>query len=149
MKDARWCMTSSRPSTSQPRSVPALIAAIFTSLTVTLALRGVSLAFTRDEAPVSSAAATGALDSTPSAPIAESGTKTVPAATAEEPAAGIANGAPSLRRCRHFFRGAASGYTGVAPESSQVVNYEANQQMPLNVQRLHSLQEFMKEGGNA
>ena len=96
MKDARWCMTSSRPSTSQPRSVPALIAAIFTALTVTLALRGVSLAFTRDEAPVSSAAATGALDSTPSAPIAESGTKTVPAATAEEPAAGIANGAPSL-----------------------------------------------------
>jgi hypothetical protein len=39
--------------------------------------------------------------------------------------------------------------TGVAPESSQIVNYEANQQMPLNEPQLHSLQEFMNEGVNA
>ena len=38
--------------------------------------------------------------------------------------------------------------TGVAPESSQIVNYEANQQMPLNEPQLHSLQEFMNEGVN-
>lgn len=37
--------------------------------------------------------------------------------------------------------------TGV-PSSSQVVNYEANQQMPLNEPQLHSLQEFMNEGVN-
>jgi PDZ domain len=35
-----------------------------------------------------------------------------------------------------------------APQSSQVVNYEANQQMPLNEPQLHSLQEFMNEGVN-
>jgi hypothetical protein len=38
--------------------------------------------------------------------------------------------------------------TGVAPESPQVVNYEANQQMPLNESQLHSLQEFTNEGVN-
>jgi S1-C subfamily serine protease len=36
----------------------------------------------------------------------------------------------------------------IAPESSQIVNYEANQQMPLNEPQLHSLQEFMNEGVN-
>jgi hypothetical protein len=35
-----------------------------------------------------------------------------------------------------------------ASQSSQVVNYEANQQMPLNEPQLHSLQEFMNEGVN-
>lgn len=35
------------------------------------------------------------------------------------------------------------------PENaSQVVNYEENQQMPLNEPQLHSLQEFMNEGAN-
>jgi S1-C subfamily serine protease len=39
--------------------------------------------------------------------------------------------------------------TGAAPSpGSQVVNYEANQQMPLNEPQLHSLQEFMNEGVN-
>jgi len=38
--------------------------------------------------------------------------------------------------------------TGVASQGSQVVNYEANQQMPLNEPQLHSLQEFMNEGVN-
>ncbi len=33
-------------------------------------------------------------------------------------------------------------------QGSQVVNYEANQQMPLNEPQLHSLQEFMNEGVN-
>src|ERR1700736_3729335 len=36
----------------------------------------------------------------------------------------------------------------VSPESSQIINYEANQQMPLNEPQLHSLQEFMNEGVN-
>jgi hypothetical protein len=150
MKDARWRTTFSRLSTSQPRSVRILSAAIFTALTVTLALGAVSLAFAQDKPPVSSAAATGALGSVPSAPIPESGTGTAPAAsTAEEPAPGITNGAPSLvGAVTSSARQQAAGI-GVAPESSQVVNYEANQQMPLNVQRLHSLQEFMKEGVNA
>jgi len=144
--------TFSRHSTSQPRSVRVLSAAIFTALTVTLALGAVSLAFAQEKPPVSSAAATGALGSVPSAPIQESGTGTAPAAsTAEQPAAGIANGAPSLVGAvtSSARQQAATAGIGVAPESSQVVNYEANQQMPLNVQRLHSLQEFMKEGVNA
>jgi S1-C subfamily serine protease len=38
--------------------------------------------------------------------------------------------------------------TGPAFQGSQVVNYEANQQMPLNEPQLHSLQEFMNEGVN-
>jgi PDZ domain len=144
--------TFSRHSTSQPRSVRVLSAAIFTALTVTLALGAVSLAFAQEKPPVSSAAAKGALGSVPSAPIPESGTGTAPAAsTAEEPAAGIANGATSLVGAvtSSAREQAATAGIGVAPESSQVVNYEANQQMPLNVQRLHSLQEFMKEGVNA
>jgi len=33
-------------------------------------------------------------------------------------------------------------------QGSQVINYEANQQMPLNEPQLHSLQEFMNEGVN-
>ena len=33
-------------------------------------------------------------------------------------------------------------------DASQVVNYEENQQMPLNEPQLHSLQEFMNEGSN-
>ena len=37
---------------------------------------------------------------------------------------------------------------GAGSSSSQVVNYEANQQMPLNEPQLHSLQEFMNEGTN-
>jgi hypothetical protein len=37
---------------------------------------------------------------------------------------------------------------GAASPGSQVVNYEANQQMPLNEPQLHSLQEFMNEGVN-
>src|SRR5713226_9423404 len=37
---------------------------------------------------------------------------------------------------------------GLPPRDSQVVNYEANQQMPLNESQLHSLQEFMNEGVN-
>ena len=37
---------------------------------------------------------------------------------------------------------------GTASQSPQVVNYEANQQMPLNEPQLHSLQEFMNEGVN-
>ena len=37
---------------------------------------------------------------------------------------------------------------GVVSPGSQVVNYEANQQMPLNEPQLHSLQEFMNEGVN-
>jgi S1-C subfamily serine protease len=37
-----------------------------------------------------------------------------------------------------------------APEnSSQIINYEANQEMPLTEPQLHSLQEFMNEGPNA
>jgi len=37
----------------------------------------------------------------------------------------------------------------VAPSSgSQIVNYQENQQMPLNEPQLHSLQEFMNEGVN-
>ncbi len=39
--------------------------------------------------------------------------------------------------------------TGVPGDNPQVVNYEANQQMPLNEPQLHSLQEFMNEGVNA
>jgi S1-C subfamily serine protease len=35
-----------------------------------------------------------------------------------------------------------------ASQGSQVINYEANQQMPLNEPQLHSLQEFMNEGVN-
>jgi len=38
--------------------------------------------------------------------------------------------------------------TSAVPEGSQAVNYEANQQMPLNEPQLHSLQEFMSEGVN-
>jgi hypothetical protein len=37
---------------------------------------------------------------------------------------------------------------GAAGEGSQVINYEANQEMPLNEPQLHSLQEFMNEGVN-
>ncbi len=37
---------------------------------------------------------------------------------------------------------------GAATQGSQVVNYEENQQMPLNEPPLHSLQEFMNEGSN-
>jgi PDZ domain len=33
-------------------------------------------------------------------------------------------------------------------QNSQVLNYQANQQMPLNEPQLHSLQEFMNEGVN-
>ena len=36
-----------------------------------------------------------------------------------------------------------------APDGSQIVNYQANQQMPLNEPQLHSLQEFMNEGVNS
>jgi len=43
---------------------------------------------------------------------------------------------------------AAQPGTGAASTGSQVVNYEANQQMPLNEPQLHSLQEFMNEGVN-
>ena len=39
--------------------------------------------------------------------------------------------------------------TGFPGDSSQIVNYQANQQMPLNEPQLHSLQEFMNEGINA
>jgi PDZ domain len=38
--------------------------------------------------------------------------------------------------------------TGALPQGAQIVNYQANQQMPLNEPRLHSLQEFMNEGVN-
>ncbi|MGZ6241857.1 MAG: PDZ domain-containing protein, partial [Candidatus Binataceae bacterium] len=38
--------------------------------------------------------------------------------------------------------------TGAASQGSQVINYEANQEMPLNEPQLHSLQEFMNEGVN-
>jgi C-terminal processing protease CtpA/Prc len=43
---------------------------------------------------------------------------------------------------------AAQPEPGAASPGSQVVNYEANQQMPLNEPQLHSLQEFMNEGVN-
>lgn len=39
--------------------------------------------------------------------------------------------------------------TGLPGDNSQIVNYEANQEMPLNEPQLHSLQEFMNEGVNA
>ncbi|HVB81896.1 MAG TPA: PDZ domain-containing protein [Candidatus Binataceae bacterium] len=44
---------------------------------------------------------------------------------------------------------AAQPGTGAGSQGSQVVNYEANQEMPLGEPQLHSLQEFMNEGVNA
>jgi hypothetical protein len=113
-----------------------------------------------DSAPPGAARGSEGTPATPpGAP--DSGASTAPAAAPPDDASTPINNAPAAEEQTVTPEEAPSGTTIVptaaqqqslepttGSQGSQVVNYEANQQMPLNEPQLHSLQEFMNEGMN-